>query len=271
MTARLSVLSVNVSPDDVVSSLDDIIAHDVTPDITVIDDPSQLINSLVHHHPDIVICGAVEARSDIHTLTHELFAAFPDTPLVVVPSTLSASNIAVDRADDRNGHETQRGNICQQECMGAIETRPLDVGNVQDANNAAKGTILVVDDEPTLLELYADILESVGFDVLAAIDGRRGLELFEAQIAEIDLVILDWAMPNMHGRDCLNALQALAPDTPIIVASGYYIEDRIMETVAERTKAVLNKPFSAGMLIDVVQKTIAGVPIDTNSLSMFSI
>ena len=71
-------------------------------------------------------------------------------------------------------------------------------------------TILVVDDEPTILELYVDILRSMSYGVLAAEDGRRAIDLVAAHGSDIDLIILDWAMPNMHGRECLEAIQQIA-------------------------------------------------------------
>lgn len=133
----------------------------------------------------------------------------------------------------------------------------------------SEGTILVVDDEPAILELYADILRSMSFDVLAAEDGRRAVALFEAHSSEIDLVILDWAMPNMHGRECLEAMQQITPGVRVVIASGHYPDDPELQRAYPSASAILCKPFAPDVLVDAVRRTIAGVPVDTDAPSFF--
>ncbi len=139
-----------------------------------------------------------------------------------------------------------------------------------DDHIRSEGMILVVDDEPSILELYVDILRSMSFDVLAAEDGRRAVALFEAHSSDIDLVILDWAMPNMHGRECLAAMQRIAPDLRVVIASGHYPDDPELQRAYPSASAVLCKPFAPDVLVDAVRKTIAGVPVDTDTASFFS-
>ena len=134
----------------------------------------------------------------------------------------------------------------------------------------SEGTILVVDDEPAILELYADILRSMNFDVLAAEDGRRAVALFEANSSDIDLVILDWAMPNMHGRECLEAMQQITPGVRVVIASGHYPDDPELQKAYPSASAILCKPFAPDVLVDAVRRTIAGVPVDTDASSLFS-
>lgn len=134
----------------------------------------------------------------------------------------------------------------------------------------SKGKILVVDDEPAILELYVDILRSMSFDVLAAEDGRRAVALFEANSSDIDLVILDWAMPNMHGRECLEAIQQITPDVRVVIASGHYPDGPELQKAYPGASAVLCKPFAPDILVDAVRRTIAGIPVDTDAPSFFS-
>ena len=67
-------------------------------------------------------------------------------------------------------------------------------------------TILLVDDETSILELGSLMLQRYGYQVLAAEDGLKALEVYRNRAAEIDLVILDLGMPKMSGQRCLNEL-----------------------------------------------------------------
>jgi len=134
----------------------------------------------------------------------------------------------------------------------------------------SEGTILVVDDEPAILELYVDILRGMSFDVLAAEDGRKAVALFEAHSSDIDLVILDWAMPNMHGRECLEAIHQITPDVRVVIASGHYPDDPELQRAYPSASAVLCKPFAPDVLVDAVRKTMAGAPVDIDTHSLFS-
>lgn len=126
----------------------------------------------------------------------------------------------------------------------------------------SRGTILVVDDEPTILELYVDILRSMRYGVLAAEDGRRAIDLVAAHGSDIDLIILDWAMPNMHGRECLEAIQQIAPSLPVLIASGHCPDDPALLSVGSGASAILCKPFAPEVLLDAVSKVMAGEPVD---------
>ncbi len=81
-------------------------------------------------------------------------------------------------------------------------------------------TILLVDDETELLELYSEVLESMGHDILRAQDGEQALGL--ARRRRPDLVVTDWMMPRMDGVELCGALsrtEALR-DIPVLMHSG---------------------------------------------------
>ena len=141
--------------------------------------------------------------------------------------------------------------------------------DIGDASHGSEGTILVVDDDAAIRELYVDILQSANFEVVAAEDGRRAVDLFAARSAAFDLIVLDWAMPNMHGRECLDAILQIAPETAVIVASGYHPNDPALDIAGLKTSALLTKPFSASVLVDAVRKVIAGVPVEQDERTLF--
>jgi len=81
--------------------------------------------------------------------------------------------------------------------------------------------ILVIDDEEAIRESLIDILEFNGFQVTAADDGRRGIDLFQQHHAAVGLIILDLLMPGMSGTETLHQLRQIDPTITILLSSGY--------------------------------------------------
>jgi CheY-like chemotaxis protein len=79
--------------------------------------------------------------------------------------------------------------------------------------------ILAVDDDPIVLLNTVTMLEDMGHEVVQARSGAEALELLEAQ--PFDLLLTDYAMPNMSGGDLVEKVRALRPDTQVIIVSGY--------------------------------------------------
>ena len=82
-------------------------------------------------------------------------------------------------------------------------------------------TILVVDDEPVLLELLRDILQPMGYHVLVAELPLQALEYIEAVGDRIDLVVSDNMMPTMTGRELAREIRSRYPSMRILVCSGF--------------------------------------------------
>jgi len=78
--------------------------------------------------------------------------------------------------------------------------------------------ILIIDDEPIILEKMALYFQDSGFSVISARDGKQGLEAFTSQ--QPDLVLLDLRMPGLPGLEVLSRLKKRSPDTPVIVVTG---------------------------------------------------
>ncbi len=84
----------------------------------------------------------------------------------------------------------------------------------------SKPVLLCIDDELGGLEVRKMVLESAGYSVLTAGSGKAGLEIFSSQC--IDLVILDYAMPEMNGYDVAIEIRRISPGTPILMLSAYF-------------------------------------------------
>ncbi len=104
-------------------------------------------------------------------------------------------------------------------------------------------TILLVDDESTIVEVCAELLISLGYNVLQARNGRAALEIFEVHKEEIDLVILDMIMPGLSGGDTFDALRLQDPQIKVILSSGYIVNDQARKIMDKGCQAFIQKPF----------------------------
>jgi DNA-binding response OmpR family regulator len=106
--------------------------------------------------------------------------------------------------------------------------------------------ILVVEDEPGIVDFVERGLRSHGFEVQSALDGETGLE--RALEAAVELVVLDLMLPGLSGTEVLERLQVARPALPVIVLTARgELEDRIAGLDAGATDYLV-KPFSVGEL-----------------------
>ena len=108
---------------------------------------------------------------------------------------------------------------------------------------SGSGRILIVDDEEILRTLGRAMLESLGYEVLLAANGRDALESFRKMPEEIDLIILDMIMPVMGGKEALAEFKKIKPDCRVLVASGFAKESDLHEMEALGISGSIRKPF----------------------------
>jgi two-component system, OmpR family, copper resistance phosphate regulon response regulator CusR len=107
--------------------------------------------------------------------------------------------------------------------------------------------ILVIEDEPRILEFLARGLEAEGFSVLGARDGQEGLRL--AEKAACDLVILDLLLPRLDGLSVLRALETARPDLPVVIVSARADLKTKLNGFELGARDYLTKPFSLDELL----------------------
>ena len=118
-------------------------------------------------------------------------------------------------------------------------------------------TILLIDDELMVRSLNERYLKRMGYCTLTAVDGIDGLARFEQHRNEIDLVLLDLTMPNMSGPETFQALREICPDLPVIIYSGYVVDDEEFALKnGSMPDAVLSKPLSLDQLASEVRKAL---------------
>jgi len=103
--------------------------------------------------------------------------------------------------------------------------------------------ILVVDDEPAFREMIRLILEEDGHRAHLAASGIEALKRLRADYSQLDLVILDLRMPGVDGLEVLEELRELAPDLPVLVATGYASGEEKEKAKAAGARKILEKPY----------------------------
>jgi two-component system cell cycle sensor histidine kinase/response regulator CckA len=116
-------------------------------------------------------------------------------------------------------------------------------------------TILMVDDEDLLLTMGKTILSAYGYRVLTANGGQQALEVLSRKEPPVDLVITDLVMPAMSGRELVEHIRKLAPETRIICTSGY-----VWPAGQESDGAYLQKPFTSQELLLKVKQALKQEP-----------
>ena len=110
--------------------------------------------------------------------------------------------------------------------------------------------ILVVDDDKSSVETTVEALEREGYDLYAAAGGREALNTLESE--RIDVVITDLQMPDLSGLQLLTNIRERAPDTQVIILTGYGTVDSAVEAMHAGAVSYLQKPVN----IDILRQTV---------------
>ncbi len=116
-----------------------------------------------------------------------------------------------------------------------------------------RGAILVVDDEETIREVAAMMLEDMGFSIFTAENGLQGLDVYRQHQDEIVGVLMDMTMPKMDGKACFRELRRTNADVKVILTSGYNEQDATSRFVGQGLAGFIQKPYSPEALRAIMQ------------------
>jgi CheY-like chemotaxis protein/nitrogen-specific signal transduction histidine kinase len=141
--------------------------------------------------------------------------------------------------------------------LPSVEDEPPPAPAQTGGDDLPRGaeTILLVDDEEAIRELSRIIIETAGYTVLEAQDGRAALELVSRQ-PHIDLLVTDVVMPRMGGGDLVQALRSLCPTMRVLYLSGYAADGMVRHGVSQEKAAFLHKPFTAPELTRKIREAL---------------
>jgi len=121
-------------------------------------------------------------------------------------------------------------------------------------------TILVVDDEESLVRLAEEVLASLGYEPIGCVGASAALRLFHAAPQRFDAVLTDAIMPEISGLELLAELRRVRPELPAILVSGYGGPDLNAAATAAGARAVLMKPLSTADLAQSLAQLLAAAP-----------
>lgn len=112
--------------------------------------------------------------------------------------------------------------------------------------------ILIVDDEPGMRETLSDILADKGYEVEAADDGFKAIELIKKKF--YDLAFMDIKMPGINGVETLKQVKRISPETMVAMMTAYSVEDLIKKALQEGAYGIFHKPLDMDKVISVVNE-----------------
>ena len=132
-----------------------------------------------------------------------------------------------------------------------IQSRPVSASPFSETVSHSAETLLLVDDEPMVRDVEAQILRQQGYKVLEAASAAEALRLAR-ESAPIHLLITDLSMPGVDGLELTRQFRAMHPETPMLMVSGS------LPLLRDRTQGLdqfefLEKPFAFNELVDKVR------------------
>ncbi|MDY0360873.1 MAG: response regulator [Desulforegulaceae bacterium] len=118
------------------------------------------------------------------------------------------------------------------------------------------GTILFIDDEETIRKVGRLQMETLGYKVITAENGKVGIESFKENKDKIDIIILDMIMPVMGGNETASKLREIDPYVPILISSGFSRDKNLDEIKKNTINGFLNKPFLLNELSVKISKAL---------------
>jgi CheY-like chemotaxis protein len=129
-------------------------------------------------------------------------------------------------------------------------------GHAPEVRRGSGEIVLLVEDDPGLLQLGRRMLENLGYTVLAAGMPEEALEIAGEQGEKIQLLITDVIMPGMNGRILADKIQQQCPQLGVLFVSGYTADALAHRSVLDNGVTFLQKPFSLGELALKVREAL---------------
>ena len=119
-----------------------------------------------------------------------------------------------------------------------------------------EGTVLVIEDEEVLVEMFRQILERFGYRVLEARNGKEAVELVKIFDSRIDLALLDIKLPDMSGSEVYPLIMEARPNLKVVVCSGYNIDGPAQEILDAGAEGFIQKPFLIAALAEKLKEVL---------------
>jgi CheY-like chemotaxis protein len=116
--------------------------------------------------------------------------------------------------------------------------------------------LLLVEDEPDVAEIAAELLAEEGYRVIVAHDGFEALKIYEQAIPQIALVILDFFLPVMDGDAVFDELRTINSNVSVVLSSGFAEQSKIASMLAKGLRGFMPKPYTRDKLLEQVRSVL---------------
>ncbi len=142
--------------------------------------------------------------------------------------------------------------------LPSLDTISEEVPESELIPKKGNASVLFVDDEESLAEMYQESLAYYGYNVEAVMSGYSALELFQKDPNRFDIVITDLTMPRMTGIQLAQEILAIRPDIPVILCSGFSDQATKERAKVLGIRKMLMKPVIPDEMASLIEKIIAG-------------
>lgn len=150
---------------------------------------------------------------------------------------------------------SQRGRIPASKIGGNWRFRKalLDDWLAKQAT-VVEGNVLVVDDDPEVVEILNEVISRKGFKVVGVGSGERALEELEKQ--HFDLIFLDLVLPGMSGVEALSAIKDKDKKAVVVIVTGYGDDPIALEAMSLGPLFLIRKPFRVSDIVEVLNAVV---------------
>jgi PAS domain S-box-containing protein len=125
-----------------------------------------------------------------------------------------------------------------------------------DVAVAGQGRVLLVDDESIIRGVGEQMLQSLGYEVVTAVDGAAAVTYYQRHWQQVDLILLDMIMPKLGGRDTYRALKKINPTLRVLLFSGYSLDNEAQMVLDEGALGFIQKPLRR---VELSQRVAAAI------------
>lgn len=148
------------------------------------------------------------------------------------------------------------GGACFEVILPSID--PRESQGTSDRGRNESGSVMLVDDEESIVSIGKRFLEAKGFSVITARNGLEAIAKFSDVAEQVDVVVTDLIMPQMDGLALVGAIRERSASTPIIVSTGLEKHEDVARLKQLRIQGILSKPYSPDRLVQLIRQHVRG-------------
>jgi len=140
--------------------------------------------------------------------------------------------------------------------LPSSEKHILKVEDTKQDIKQGSETLLIVDDEKSVLDVTKEILESLGYTVYSAENGEKAIKIYKEKKDEIHLILLDMIMPGLSGNETFDRIKEINPSAKVVLSTGYSLNIQAQRIMDKGCDGFLYKPFDMVQLSTKIHEVL---------------